>query len=259
MEDVREGPDRVAGGDGIVLPDPGDWVCLRKYCWAVGPLLLVMVSALLVLPRLVFLGRLAAQRWARYRIRLADAPDVRGPRLTPVTDSIIRELLDHSDRDQNQLRSGLRFWDHGLRRAFIWLGDEGPLCIQWLLTAADDPALRTLGEWAEMYPPLVPTRGQVENLFAFSGARRRGFATQFAYALYDEARRAGLRELITHIGEDNVAACAWAARTGWQRYGTITRYHLDLPGLRSLSLCLHWTTGKTRSSSNSSSIPRTPP
>src|SRR5947207_10158540 len=81
--------------------------------------------------------------------------------------------------------------------------------------------------------------GQVENLYAFSTARRRGVATQFEYALYHEARRVGLRELVTHIHEANAAARGWAERTGWRPYGTITRYQLDVRALGAYAIFLH--------------------
>jgi len=90
-----------------------------------------------------------------------------------------------------------------------------------------------------MYPPLVANVGQVENLYAFSTARRKGVATQFEYALYHEARRAGLRELVTHIHEANAAARGWAERTGWRPYGAITRYQLDVQGLGAYAVYLH--------------------
>ena len=38
---------------------------------------------------------------------------------------------------------------------------------------------------------------------------------------------------------DLTAARAWADRTGWRRCGTITRYQVDLPGLRAHALYLH--------------------
>jgi len=119
------------------------------------------------------------------------------------------------------------------------MDQEQPLCIQWLLTDTDRPRLRTLDEWAGMYPPLVANVGQVENLYAFSTARRRGVATQFEYALYHEARRVGLRELVTHIHEANAAARGWAERTGWRPYGTITRYQLDVRALGAYAIFLH--------------------
>ena len=90
-----------------------------------------------------------------------------------------------------------------------------------------------------MYPPLQGGWGQVENLFAFSTARRRGVATQFEYALYRVARDLGLSGLITHIAEGNQAARGWADRSGWQAYGVIVRYGVDLPLIRSRPLYLH--------------------
>src|ERR1041384_6247275 len=76
-----------------------------------------------------------------------------GVRLTRVTDEVIAQLRAHPEAAENQLKSGLRFWEHGLRRAYIWMDDHEPLCIQWLLTHTDHMALRSLPEWAGMYPP----------------------------------------------------------------------------------------------------------
>jgi hypothetical protein len=223
-----------------MIADLGDWLGLGPYCWEATPFLLAGVTTCLGVVSTAFSERVLTERWIRYRIDLADdlpaSPDVH---LTPVTDEIIRALRQHPDHAENQLMSGFKFWDRGLRRAFVWMEQDQPLCIQWLLTNADRSRLRALDEWAGMYPPLVPTVGQVENLFAFSTARRRGVATQFEYALYDEARRAGLRVLVTHIHEANAAARGWAERTGWHPFGTITRYRLDVRGLRAYAVYLH--------------------
>jgi len=184
--------------------------------------------------------RVMRERWVRYRVDLSSVPPAPdGVRLRPVTNRFIQGLKTHVDHEQNQLKSGLRFWEHGLRRAYVWCDESGPLCMQWLLTRPDNALLRTLPEWAGMYPPLQRGWGQVENLFAFSTARRKGVATQFEYALYHVARDLGLSGLVTHIAETNEAARGWATRTGWEAYGVIVRYRLDVPLLRSLPIYLH--------------------
>jgi GNAT superfamily N-acetyltransferase len=220
--------------------DPGDWLCVGDFCTGAAPLLGGSVAAAFALARTALPRRVIVDRWIRYRISLDSART--GPtdaRLTPVTDDLVQALRQHPESAANQLKSGLRFWDHGLTRAYVWLNGSEPICIQWLLTSADSPRLRTLGEWAGMYPPLPADCGQVENLYAFSTVRKKGVATEFEYALFELTRQAGLRRLITHIHEGNVAARAWADRTGWQAYGIITRYRLDLPGLRGLNVFLH--------------------
>lgn len=223
-----------------MIVDPGEWLCVGRYCSRARPLVRTSATSFFALARAVFAGRVLTERWIRYAIDLTDTPPVPpGVHLTPVTDDVIRALREHPDRVQSQLASGLRFWDHGLRRAYVWIDEEGPLCIQWLLTTADNARLRALPDWAGMYPPLPPGVGQVENLFAFSTARRKGVATQFEHALYETARQVGLRQLITHIHEGNSAARGWADRTGWRAYGTITRYQLDFPGVRARSAFLH--------------------
>lgn len=184
--------------------------------------------------------RVDSDAWVRYQIRLSDAPaappDVH---LTPLTEGMVDRLRGHADHEANQLRSGLRFWDHGLRHAYLWMAGDDPLCVQWLLTPDDEPRMRTLPVWSGMYPPLSPGCGQVENLYTFSGVRRKGVATQFEHALFQLARRAGLTYLTTHIHEGNAAARAWADRTGWEAFGSITRVHVDLPWMRTRSLCVH--------------------
>src|SRR5438034_5385290 len=228
-----------------------NWVYVGRSGVQAGALLRTCVTASVRLARAVLPQRVLAQRWIRYRIDLTGplppvAPDVR---LTRVTDDLIDMLRHHPEQAENQLRSGLRFWERGLRRAYIWLGEDGPLCIQWLLTEADGRRLHRLGDWAGMYPPLPSRTGQVENLFAFASARTQGVASQFEYALYHEARRLGLAQLVTHIHEPNTAARAWADRTGWHRYGTITRYQMDLPGLRARCVYVHrWEQGALKAS-----------
>ena len=189
----------------------------------------------------LFPGRIGLEQWIRYRVDLSP-PGLRCDptvRLQPVTPEIIDLLRRHPDHDANQLKSGLKFWELGLGQGYVWIGDHGPLCIQWLLSTADNPRLGVLREWAAMYEPLPAGVGRVENLFAFSTARGKGIATRFEYALYAEARRLGLGRLLTHIHEANDAAHAWAERTGWRRYGTVLRYGFDLPGLRARAVFLH--------------------
>jgi hypothetical protein len=185
-------------------------------------------------------SRLSGDTWIRYRIDLASAPPVplEGV-LTPVTEAIIAALRKHPDHEQNQLRSGLRFWEHGLTRAFVWLDEEGPLCIQWLLTDRDNDRVRQLPTWGGMYPPIPRGYGRVENLFTFSTARRKGIASQFEFMLYEEAKRLGLSTLLTHIHASNTAANGWAERTGWRAYGTIRRYTVDAPGFRGRAIYVH--------------------
>ncbi|HEX7937396.1 MAG TPA: GNAT family N-acetyltransferase [Gemmatimonadaceae bacterium] len=185
-------------------------------------------------------GRAQRERWVRYHVPLADTPEPPPDvQLEPLTDAIVARLRDHADRNANQLRSGLRFWDHGLRRAFIWMSGDDPLCVQWLLTARDTPLIRTLPDWAGMYLPQPDGCGQVENLYTFSTARRKGVATQFEHALFVRARQAGLRHLVTHVHEANAAARGWADRTGWTAIGHITRLRVDVPWLRSRSVFVH--------------------
>lgn len=188
----------------------------------------------------VLRGRVERDVWVRYHIRLSDAPEEPSDVcLTPLTDEIVDRLRRHADHDANQLKSGLRFWDHGLRHAYLWMAGDEPLCVQWLLTTDDESRLRVLPHWSGMYPPLSPDCGQVENLYTFSGARRKGVATQFEHALFTLARRSGLKHLTTHIHEGNAAARGWAERTGWRAFGSITRTYLAVRGTDSHSVCVH--------------------
>lgn len=222
------------------LPQLRDWICVGTSAWASSPGVSRTTARLGAWGHQVSPDRVPRERWIRYRIELAGVPpSPEGVRLRPVTDHLIQCLKTHVDHDQNQLKSGLKFWEHGLRRAYVWCDESGPLCMQWLLMRADNALLRTLPEWAGMYPPLGPGWGQVENLFAFSTARRKGVATHFEYALYHVARDLGLAGLVTHIAESNEPARAWAARTGWAAFGVIARYRLDVPLARSLPFYLH--------------------
>jgi len=220
--------------------DAREWLCSGPvYCRARAPLR-VAVTGVLRLARAAFPRHVLRQRWIRYEIDLANAPPPPPHvRLTRVTDPIIGALRQRPDRAESNLKAGLRFWDEGLRRAYIWLGQDGPLCIQWLLLPEDNRQLRRLNGWAGMYPPLARGMGQVDHLFAFSAASLASVTTDFAYALYDEARRAGVHTLITHIHESHRVACAWAEDAGWRRYGTITRHHLGWPARRTLSVYVH--------------------
>ena len=131
----------------------------------------------------VFPARIHLEHWIRYRIDLPPGPPAEpAVRLQLVTPEIIDLLRRHPDHDANQLKSGFKFWELGLGTGYVWMGDQGPLCIEWLLSIADNPRLGALREWAAMYEPLPAGVGRVENLYAFSTARgrasRRGSSTR---------------------------------------------------------------------------------
>lgn len=213
-----------------------DWVCTGHACRRgdapvarFAPRVLERLSALT--------SRVGVQRWVRYRIDLAQVP----PRaddihLSPLDDEIVSRLSVHPDHAQEAFASGLAFWNFGIRGGFVWYEDGAPLCFQWLLTDADTAALRAQSPWAGMYPPLPAGTAQLEKLWTFSTARKKGVASRFALAMFDEASRRGVRSLITHIHEANDAARSWALKTGWTPYGMISRYTLDVPVIRRLNL-----------------------
>jgi hypothetical protein len=220
-----------------------NWLCAGTQRWRVSsPVAKASDAALGMLSGLT--SRVARDGWIRYYIDLATAPpappDVS---LTPVTEAVIDLLRTHPDRGQNQLQSGFRFWDRGLQCAFAWLDEDGPLCVQWLLTQRDNDRLRRLPVWGGMYPPIPHGCGQVENLYTFSTARRKGVASQFEFMLYEQARHLGLSTLITHIHADNAAARGWATRTGWSPRGAIRRYTCDAPGMRGRAVYVHRANG----------------
>jgi GNAT superfamily N-acetyltransferase len=185
-------------------------------------------------------GRVSCERWARLAFpldgSLESAPQVV---LDAVTEADIEQWEHHADGKAAQLRSAHRFWHHGLRHAFVYREGSNPRCTVWMLTARDNPRLRRLPDWAGMYPPLAPTHGRLENLFVFSDARRSGVGSRFVRAVFAEAVARGMTRLLTHIAERNEAACAHATQVGWRRYGTITRFVIDLPLLRAVPLYVH--------------------
>ena len=223
-----------------MIHDTSEWLCFGRACCRARAPVRVAATGLLRLARAAFPRHVLRQRWIRYRIDLAGTPPPPPHvRLTRVTDPIIGALRQRPDRAETSLKSGLRFWDEGLQRAYIWIGPDGPLCIQWLLLPEDYRQLRRLREWAGLYPPLQPGTGQVDNLFAFAAARLSSIAMDFEYALFDQARRAGLRALVMHIHESHRAAHAWAEAAGWRRFGTITRHQLGWSGLFARSVYVH--------------------
>src|SRR5207249_5474439 len=96
-----------------------NWVYLGRSGVAAGALLRTSLLAALRLMRATLPRRVQVQRWIRYRIDLTGAlppvaPDVC---LTRVTEELMDMLRHHPEQAKNRLRSGLRFWDRGLRRA----------------------------------------------------------------------------------------------------------------------------------------------
>jgi hypothetical protein len=218
-----------------------DWICARHSCWSGerSPVAALVDS----LERLSHVTRrVSTERWIRYRIDLAQvvpAPD--DVELTPLSPGVVALLHNHPDSAEDAFASGLEFWDLGVRDGFVWLDGGQPLCFQWLLSARDTATLRARSAWANMYPPLDDGTGQLEKLWTFSTARKKGVASRFALAMFAEARRRGYGALVTHIHESNEAARSWALRTGWTAYGMIERYSFDIPVVRdlNLSVCAH--------------------
>lgn len=220
--------------------DNREWLCVGRTCWKARAPLRWGVTGPLKLARAAFPQRVVQQRWIRYQRDLADTPPPPpSVRLTRVSDAVIGALRIRPDRAETALKAGLRLWDAGMQRAYVWIGDDGPLCIQWLLTAEDNRRLRRLSEWSGLYPPVPARWGQVDNLFVFAAAQLGSVATCFSYALFEEARATGLRGLITHVPAGNLAARQWAECAGWRRYGTITRYQVGWPPLLVKSVYLH--------------------
>src|SRR5437588_338833 len=113
------------------------------------------------------------------------------------------------------------------------------LAVTGLLRPEDYRQVRRLREWAGLYSPLQPGTGQVDNLFAFAAARLSSVAMDFEYALFDQARRAGLHALVMHIHESHRVARAWAEAAGWRGFGTITRHQPGWSGLFARSVYGH--------------------
>ncbi len=185
--------------------------------------------------------RIHCESWIRYQAVLSEVPEAPAHvHLEQVTDATIERLKQHPDSTHNQVVSGFRFWELGLRRAYIWMADDTPICIQWLLLAQDHELIARLPSWSGMYPPLEAGCGQVENLFRFSTAGdRRNVAVDFELAMYAVARRLGLSQLLTHIHADNAAANRFALRAAFQPAGRIYRYGFQLPLLRQNPVYVH--------------------
>ncbi|MGH7229404.1 MAG: GNAT family N-acetyltransferase [Nitrospiraceae bacterium] len=232
----------LSPGTGNLLSERIDWVCVPRRCWE-GPSVGCTVVARLLDAMSHLTSRVTASRWVRYRIDLgATAPPPPDVHLTPVTDTVRARLQAHPDYHEPGFIGGSSFWEHQLPDAYVWLENDQLLCFQCLLTKKDNP-LRDLPGWGVLYPPLETDVGQVEKLWTFSSERHRGVAVRFEYALFEEARRRGLRTLLTHIAETNAAARHWADKTGWQAFGTFVQYAFDFPGVRNqgFSIAVHRT------------------
>jgi hypothetical protein len=216
------------------------WLCSGTMQWALPRWLFHTLATLSALLGRWAPARVRCEAWIRYR-RSVGHESQSAEILTAFSDATIERLRQHPLRDRDQIRSGLRFWAHGLKTAFIWQEDHEPLCMQWLFLPEDHARVRQLPGWADLYPPLPPASGQAENIFTFPRGQRRhgGAATEFARAMFSQAERMGLSQLYTHIHQGNLGARRWAERTGWRPYGIIRRYHIDAPWLRNKHWCLH--------------------
>lgn len=213
-----------------------EWICTGSRCRRVpcG----VNLGAIARAP----VPRLRRESWVRYRLALDGLPPPpAGIHLTPIDASLMERLRLHPERDEPQVRSAFRFWQIGFGDGFLWMEKGEPLCMIWLLTSRHMAARPGLGTWAGIYPPLDTDTGMAEGVYSFRRGLRRpgGAATLMAQALFHKAHALGLRELRTHIHEENLAARRWAARLGWQAVGRIQRCFLDLRGFRAHPLYLH--------------------
>lgn len=226
-----------------------EWLCTNRHRLQLWPRLARLAHGLSEALGKLLGSRMAKSTWVRYTVCLDQynttiatvPPPPEDVKLERIDEAIMAELRAHPLRERNQLKSAFQFWQHGLRNAFIWREDGQPLCFLWLFLPQHNELLRRLPGWSGMYPPLSPGWGQFENTFTFPRGLRRagGAATDFAQAVMYDARERRLCGLITHIHHDNLMARRWAQRTGCQAYGTITRYHIDLPLLRSFPWYIH--------------------
>lgn len=188
-------------------------------------------------------GRVVRQSWVRYRVEVSELPERPAEVvLEPITGRFMEHLRRcGASETENQIRTALRFWDGGLRSAFVWSEQGEPLCMQWLLHPRHFTALPRLGNWSGMFPPIPGDCGILENIYSFPGARERkpGAATKLAIAVMHEARRLGYRELRTHVVQANLPAHRWARRIGLEPYGIIDRYAIKLPRAPVTYLCHH--------------------
>jgi RimJ/RimL family protein N-acetyltransferase len=213
-----------------------EWFCISSRCFRTHASIRVPHRLLARIPNLVH------DTWVRYHLNLADAPPCpEEVTLVRIDNRLMERLRRHPERNESQYQSALRFWQAGFGDGYVWMENDEPLCINWLMTERHHDARRGLGVWCGMYPRIEPGVGVTEGIYTFRrGLRRRGGAATFmALAMFAKARETGLRELRTHIHHDNIAAHRWAARVGWRPFGTIHRYSIDLRGLRGLYAYLH--------------------
>lgn len=233
----------VAGAPFVRSSRRSHWLCCNGFHLRLPDWLVRLLATLLDAANRLLGGRLPYSVWIRYELDLT-APErqlASEAVLSPMDEVTMDWLRAHPWRSQPQLITAFRLWEHGLRRAYVWVEDGQPLCMQWLFLSEDNERLRALPVWSGMYPPLAPHCGQVENIVVLpKGLRRRqGCGVPFSHAMCELARRRGLRRLITHIPLSNVGAQRWAERAGWVAYGTIRRYRLPIPGGKAWFWYLH--------------------
>lgn len=190
----------------------------------------------------VLSNRINKETWILYQIDL-NLIDIHSSEanLVKLDDRIINQIRTHPDSTRDQIISGIRFWDNGINNAYIWVENNNPLCIQWILSNDDLTKLKQFSEWAGLYTPLEDKTKQVENIFSFrhSFRRKKSAATEFEYALYRLAKADGVTRLKTHIHNKNFSALKWAQRTGYTPYGVIERIYINLPLTKAFYLYIH--------------------
>jgi hypothetical protein len=211
-----------------------DWLCTNRRAVPLSPSASARMDRLgTSLTNMGKRGRVWRQSWVRYRIALSDlGGEPEEVVLEPMSERFIESLRhEKHNAEDNRIRTAIRFWEGGLKNAYLWIEHGEPLCMQWLLHPRDCQSLPKLGNWSGMFPPIPKDCGVVDNIYSFVGPRQQkpGAATRLALAVMHEAKRSGLRELRTHIAQENLPAHRWARRIGLNAYGVIDRYSIKLP------------------------------
>ncbi|HQH26050.1 MAG TPA: hypothetical protein PLP17_01525 [Oligoflexia bacterium] len=213
-----------------------DWLAAGGMCLPVSRTALNILFRVVIVFKSLLFKRCAVSCWRQYRICLNG--DLNSAvTLTPITEEFMNFLRTHPEREH--FITHFRLWNAGFRTAFVCLRNGRPLCMQWLITAADNESRFRLGVWSSLYLPLSPRTGRLEGFYAFKDTFGNKVATKFTVAMNNKAHSMGLKELVTHVVEENGVVCKWLQKVGWRESGSITCLRLDLPGLRHISICLH--------------------
>jgi RimJ/RimL family protein N-acetyltransferase len=154
------------------------------------------------------------------------APKARIPlAIRPLTDADVPVLFpqDQSHLDANErleLSWRKSFLDSGISRCFVAMDERNgePCYFQWLIGPEENARLAPL----KLFPRLAPDEALLENAYTPVHYRGKGVMPAAMARIAERARDAGLRYVVTFVGQENTPSLKGCIKAGF--YPSLLRH-----------------------------------